>query len=184
MKRVRLIVIALSLIIVSSSAIVCADYFHKEPETSENITTVSPKPEKYDFNIFFLDGYVGILNTFQGTFTKNLIMDPSITVYLSLSEEDRDRIYQKMIEIDFFSYPNPFFINVPPGEPRGQATPCPAYYFKVEYQSQIKELWWSDCITNPNEKADKLRELIKLIREIYQSKEEYKKLPEPRGGFI
>ena len=183
MKRARLIVIALSLIIVSSSAIVCAKYFHKEPETSENITTVSPTPVKYDFNIIFLDLPVGYLNTFQGTFTKYFI-DPPTTVYLSLSEEDRDRIYQKMIEIDFFNYPNPFIINVPPGESRGEVTPCSSYYFKVEYKTQIKELWWSDCIKNPNEKADKLRELIKLIRDIYQSKEEYKKLPAPRGGLM
>ena len=56
-------------------------------------------------------------------------------------------------------------------------TPYSSYYFKVEYNSQIKELWWEDKITNKDEKADRLRELIKLIRDIVESKEEYKKLP-------
>ena len=57
-----------------------------------------------------------ILDTFKGTYTKDMVMDPSITVPLSLSEEEMDRIYQKMVEIDFFNYPDKFSVSVPPGE--------------------------------------------------------------------
>jgi hypothetical protein len=47
----------------------------------------------------------------------------------------------------------------------------------------IKELSWEDSITNQNNDADRLRELTKCIREIAESKKEYKKLPTPRGGY-
>lgn len=147
---------------------------------------VAPPHSPSNFNLIFKYG-VGAkneLNTFEGTYTKDMVIDPSITVDLSLSKEELDRIYQKMIEINFFGYPDEFSVFVPPWQSVGIVTPYASYYFKVEYNSKVKELWWEDEITNENEKADKLRELIKLIRDIIESKEEYKKLPPPRGGYI
>ena len=138
------------------------------------------------FNLIFKYGVMARneVDTFQGTYTKDMIIDPSITVKLSLSEEEMDRIYQKMVEIDFFDYPDRFSVPIPSDGPIGIVTPYSSYYFKVEYNSQVKELWWDDEITNPDEKADRLRELIELIRDIVESKEEYKKLPEPRSGYL
>jgi len=126
------------------------------------------------------------MNKFEGTYTKDMIMDPSITVELSVTEEELDRIYQKMVEIDFFDYPDRFAVSVPPGESFGMVTPYSSYYFKVEYGSEIKELWWENEIINinENEKADRLRELIKLITDIVESREEYKQLPEPTSGYM
>lgn len=140
-----------------------------------------------DFNLIFKFG-VGAqneLNTLDQTFTKDMIVDSNITVTLSLSKEELDTIYQKMIEIDFFSYPDTFAIYVAPGETRGIQSTYSSYYFKVEYDSKIKELWWEDEIVEPiDDKAEKLRELITLIRGLIYSKEAYKKLPRPRGGYI
>ncbi len=146
----------------------------------------TPPPSPSNFNLILKYG-VGArneLNTFNGTYTKDMVSDPSITVNLSLSKEELDRIYQKMVEIDFFDYPDKFSITPSPGESYGIVTPYYSYYFKVEYNSEIKELWWEDEITNKDEKADKLRELIKLIWDIIESKEEYKKLPEPTSGYM
>jgi hypothetical protein len=142
--------------------------------------------EEPDFNLIFKYGVMARnkLDTFQGTYTKDMVMDPPITVELSLSEGEREIIYQKMVEIEFFSYPDEFSVSVPPGELVGIVTPYASYYFKVEYNSQIKELRWEDEITNPDEKAERLRELIKLIREIVESKGEYKELPEPTSAYL
>lgn len=143
-------------------------------------------PRESDFNLIFKYG-VGarnVLDTFQGTFTKDMIIDPPISVDLCLSEAEMNSIYQKMVEIDFFNYPDSFSIYVPPDTPIAIVTPYASYYFKVEYNSQIKELWWEDEIVQEDEKADKLRELIKLIMDIVESKEEYQKLPKPRSGYL
>jgi hypothetical protein len=143
----------------------------------------SPAPS--DFNLIFKYGVTARneLNTFNGTYTKDMVSDPSITVALSLTEEERDRIYQKMVEIDFFDYPDKFSVSVPAGEAFGMVTPYSSYYFKVEHDSKLKELWWEDKITNENDKADKLRELISFIGDIIESKEEYQKLPAPTSGY-
>ncbi len=145
-----------------------------------------PTPGESNFNLIFKYG-VGAkneLNTFKGTYTKDMVMAPSVTVNLPLSEEEKDRIYQKMLDIDFFSYPDEFSVSVPVGGSIGMVTPHSSYYFKVEYNSKIKELRWEGKITKKDEKADKLREIIKLIRDIIESKEEYKKWPPPTGGYL
>jgi len=146
----------------------------------------APPPNPTNFNLIFKYG-VGAkneLNTFEGTYAKDMIMDPPITVNLSLSKEELDRIYQKMIEINFFDYPDQFSVSVSPGESVGMLTPYHSYYFRVEYDSTVKELSWEDEIVNEDKKAEKLRELINLIRDIIESKEEYKQLPPPKGGYI
>ena len=170
MRRVSLILLALTLGLMGCNA---------------PLPTASG-PTQSDFNFIFRYG-VGAkneLNTFSGKYTRDMIQDPSITVNLSLSKEELDRIYQKMIEIDFFNYPNEFSISVPPGELTTAVTPYNSYYFKVEHDSRIKEVRWDAEIINKNDKADKLRELIQLITDIIQSKEEYKKLPAPTGGYL
>ncbi len=147
---------------------------------------VTPPPSESNFNLIFKYGVMARneLDTFKETYTKDMIGDPSITVNLSLSKEELDRIHQKMVEIDFFSYPDEFSVSVPAGGSFGMVTPHSSYYFKVEHDAEIKELRWEDKITNEDEKADTLRELIKLIRDIIESREEYKKLPAPTLGYM
>ena len=143
-------------------------------------------PGESDFNLTFEYG-VGAkneLNTFDGTYTRDMVLDPSITVELSLSEEELDSIYQKMVEIDFFNYPDEFSVLVAPDDRIGIVTPYNSYYFKVEYDSRVKELRWEDEILKENVDADNLRGLINLIRDIIESKDEYKELPEPTSGYV
>lgn len=124
-----------------------------------------------------------VLNTFEGTYTKDMIMDPPLTINMTLSGEELDAIYAKMLDIDFFNYPGEF--RVPPRDGVSEIiTPYSSYYFKVQYDSEVKELSWEDNNTIENEDAQKLRELISLIREIAETREEYIKLPPPRGGYL
>jgi hypothetical protein len=145
----------------------------------------APPAETSSFNLIFKYGVTARneLNTFEGTYTKDMVMDPSITINLSLTEAELDRIYQKMLEIDFFDYPDEFSVPVEEGGLVTIRTPYSSYYFKVEYDSTVKELRWEDEIMNPNDKANELRELIQLIRDIVESKEEYKELPKPTSGY-
>jgi len=139
-----------------------------------------------DFNLIFKYGVTAKneLNTFKGTYTRDMVLDPPVTVRLSLTQDELDSIYRKIVEIDFFDYPDRFEVIPEYGELVKIITPYTKYYFKVEYKSVVKELWWDDEIKNENEKADKLRDLIKLIRDIIESKEEYKELPEPTSGYL
>jgi hypothetical protein len=71
-------------------------------------------PQKSGFNFIFKYGVTGrnTLDTFQGTFTKDMIMDAAITIDLTLTAEEMDSVYQKMLGIDLFSYPDKFSVHV------------------------------------------------------------------------
>ena len=138
--------------------------------------------DNIDFNITFRYG-VGaknVLNTFEGTYTKDMVVDPSITVNLSLTKEEKQRIYQKMNNTNFFDYPGYF-----PQRKDRIVTPSSDYRLKVEYDSKIKEVSWDDNSLFEDENIEKgLNEIKGLILEIIEVKEEYKKLPAPKGLYL
>lgn len=131
------------------------------------------------------EGPVNRLDTIKGTFTQDMVMDPPVTTELHLTPEDKGRVLDKMEEIGFFYYPRRFKVHVHFWEVIGIGTPYSSYYFKVVSRGvTVKELYWDDEIWNENERAENLRELIKLIIEIIVSKPEYQSLPEPQSGYI
>ena len=122
-----------------------------------------------------------ILNTFQNTYTKDLIIAGDTTVPFTLSTNDLNQIISKMNEINFFAYPDTFI--VPTGDTITVVTPASTYIFDVSYKLTDKHLYWSDYIVNENAQATKLRGLITLIETIIQSNPEYSKLPPAQGGY-
>lgn len=140
----------------------------------------SPDNELIDFNLVFRYG-VGAkneLNTFDQTYTKDMIIDPPITVGMRLSNDELKGIYKKINDLELFNE------SVKPIEENGMVgmvTPCSGYHLKVQVNSEQKELSWDDCHGRVN---DKFHQFIDYVIQIIESKEEYKKLPERRGGYI
>jgi predicted small lipoprotein YifL len=183
MKKALLVLIALMMLIAGAAS--CGKYI-PESSTPSGGDLNSPTPDESTFNFILNYGTFARneIDTYRDKFTKDMVIDPPITVDLRLTEEEMDRIYQKMVEIDFFSYPEEFRVTAPPSGATTIVTPYSSYYYTVEKDSQIKKLRWGDEIMNPDEKADKLRELYYLIMSIIESREEYKALPEPRSGYL
>jgi hypothetical protein len=139
-----------------------------------------------NFNFIFKYGVSGgnTLDTFQGTYIRDLILDPAITINLVLTAEEMDSIYQKMLEIDFFNYPDKFSVNVADNETKTEVAPYPTYFFSVVHDGKTKQLLWHAKYVNTDPPADKLKGLINLIITIIESKDEYKALPPPSGGYL
>lgn len=142
-------------------------------------------PESRDFNLKLRYGIAARneLNTFQNTYTKDLILDGTITARFVLSDADLDQIKDKMIEIDFFSYPE-VFTAVRTDTMVASFEPHATYDFEVKYNSSIKRLHWDDGIITSDQKATRLRELIRFIQSIIEAKPEYRQLPPVRGGYL
>ena len=144
------------------------------------------QPVESDFNFIFKYSVQAgnVLNTFKGTYTRDMVRGFDVTTRLTLTKDEMDQIQAKMTEIDFFNYPDVFKVVPSANGTVGIVTPYDSYYFKVQVGNQTKELEWADEITYPPDaQADKLRELINLITSIIRSKPEYKALPQPRGGY-
>jgi hypothetical protein len=103
---------------------------------------------------------------------------------LVLTAEEMDSIYQKMLAIDFFNYPDKFSVHVADNETKIEVAPYPTYLFSVVHDGKTKELLWHDKYVNSDPQADKLKKLINLIIGIIESKTEHKALPTPSGGYL
>jgi hypothetical protein len=170
MKKARLMSVVLVILLIVPTLFACND----RPSA------------KAGFNFVFRYGVMARneLDTFLGKFTKDMVNEPSITINLRLTKAEMERVYQKMLDIDFFSYPETFTITATPGEPNQVITPYNTYYFAVEKDSKTKNLSWNDEIQTPDDRAANLRELIVLIQRMIEAKEEYKELPDPGSAYL
>jgi hypothetical protein len=124
------------------------------------------------------------LDTFKNTFVKDMVTAPSVTAKMYLTQEEMDKIHQKMLDIDIFGYPDTFITTVSPSSTITTiVTPYNTYYFSIKDGSRTKELLWDDEIQNPNDQASQLRSLNQVIQGIITSKDEYKKLPTPTSAY-
>lgn len=130
-----------------------------------------------EFDITFKYGVdaKNVLNTFNDTFTKDMIVEDAITVPMKLTNEELVRIQQKIDELNIFQAQEE-------SEVTTFSTPCFSYNILIETNGDQQELVW-DC-EERNENNSKLDELSDYIRLIVESKEAYKKLPEPQGGYL
>lgn len=161
---------------VSSQSITSSYDKDKKILTWDGIEYKMVKPNDFNFVLVSNDG---TLDTANKTYTAYDRPKEEITISLSLTDEEMSDIYQKLLEIDFFNYPNEF--TAKEGEIVGQRIPCSSFSLNVSARSKTKNLSWNNCVLGDvkDERLTKAENLISYILEIVQSKEEYKALPEP-----
>lgn len=147
---------------------------------SKQVDTNLPDNKPSDFNFVLIYGINSgnELDTIKGTYTKDMIGAPAVTTNLKLSEEEMNEIYLKMKDINILSYPEKFY-------PEGDVvhTPFETYSIKVVYSGMEKNIHWDDKNSSDSKEAVQLRNIFKRIHQIVSEKEEYKKLPKPKGGY-
>ena len=149
------------------------------------LSTQKPSDDNFnladDFNLVLKYG-VGAkneLNTFDETFTKDLVLNPPVTTILVLTSQEKMQILQKIDEMAFFGFPESFPIN-----PHAWITPQMDYYIKVQNGSQIKEITWNSNSMIESDVKDGLDQVAACIVGLIEQKSEYKALPTPNGGYI
>lgn len=129
------------------------------------------------FNLIFRYG-VGAkneLDTFNQTYTKDMVMDPSVTVKFKLTDNELIDIYRKINDLKLFDE------NEKPTGGNLFVTPCSSYYLKTQTGSVQQELSWDNC---RGKISDKFQQFTDYLITIIESKEEYKALPTPNGGYL
>ena len=123
-----------------------------------------------------------ILDTINGTLVYTPIGDTtSIKISLQLTDDELESIYQKAISIGFFEYPAKFV--VPSYIVIGHQTPADSFELSMTNGTVTNSVSWiDDAVTlSIYKKADRLRELMKLINEIVRSHPEVQQLPVPKA---
>ncbi len=118
------------------------------------------------------------LNTFQGTFTKDLCIDGTVTTRLILSHEELRQIQQKLVETDFFNLPEAFPIN--------EQAPVPGYscYLMVQNETTVKTVAWGSHSVIDAAMESKLDQLANFIANMILEKPECTRLPPPNGAYL
>jgi hypothetical protein len=173
--KTKIIIIALFVTFVLAS---CASINKVIPEK----TTV---PMADNFFFVFKDYSCGTI-PFNVLDTKNgiLVHTPleettSTTISLHLSKSEIDEVFQKIMAIDFFSYPSNFAI---PDEYLSiTETPTSDYELGATNGTETNTVHWTTggLAKSEYEKANQLWELLMFIQSIIYNHPEYKQLPEP-----
>ncbi len=144
--------------------------------------------EETTSNILFRYGVSGgkhpnELDTVKGIFQKDMVNKDPAWTKMDLTQDELDTIYQKMVDIDFFSYPKVFQPKLE-GEVIGELGVVSTYYLEYKDDTRTKIVQWNVKYDAPDDiQYQNLKELAHLIIEIIQAKPEYKKLPEPTVGY-
>ena len=107
--------------------------------------------------------------------------EPSNTISLAISDEQMEAIYQKIVAIGFFNYPDSF-VSTPLDTFKGYVRPAVTYYLQVQNGDTVKAVSWTDNIWPAAKKSDNLRQLFQMIVAILEEHPEINQLPTPSGG--
>jgi hypothetical protein len=98
----------LSLVLLWAAVIMTAIYaFLNMPFFGNVLPPYNSERNPVNFVFRFGVGGLNELDTFHGTFTKDLCIDGTITARMILSEAELKQIQLKLIALDFFNCPKP-----------------------------------------------------------------------------
>ncbi|WP_078596542.1 hypothetical protein [Evansella clarkii] len=136
-----------------------------------------PKEKPGDFNFSLKYGIAAAneLNTYENTYTKDMIIAENETIEFVLSEEEKKNIYDEFRNLDVLSLP----------EEEGGTTcqePHNRYVLQMTAAGEEYHLRWnSACETRAINRWERFME--ELHAETIRTREEYQALPEPEGGY-
>ncbi|OBZ13157.1 MULTISPECIES: hypothetical protein [Bacillales] len=137
-------------------------------------------PGNFDFMVRFGYGEVNKneINTFQGTVTKDLIMNGTASAKVTFTLEEKRSIYAKMREINIMGAKE-----LMPASVGCEVVPYSEDSWEINVNGETKIFTWTDKHCEITNDAKQMLELRSFIQQIVEAKEEYKKLPESEGGY-
>ena len=149
--------------------------------SSGNTGTVEKMPEimpnDFNFSVSFGIGKKNEINTFNGTVTKDLITDGTKTISLMFSKEEMQAIYEKMKEIKIHE-PKEF---IPKKGCHKEPFEEDEWTIQIRGKTITLSISWEYC--DQTEDATKFLNLRNYIFNLVKSKDAYKSLPNPSGGY-
>jgi hypothetical protein len=136
---------------------------------------IMPKTEVMprDFTFNFTFGFSQEPTNFDEK--KNILtvlgVDTSMKINLSITSEEKQKIFDKLQEINFTSYPDKYRYHYPDTEETFVGTPCNRFYLTITTNGKTKTVEWNDCIQSKikDEKHEALMQLRRLIEKIIWS---------------
>ena len=194
------LLVILSIALLCLSATSCADKHAPPTVPSSTETLQTPRsatpasatlaPEMpADFDFILTYGYSGanVLDTYNGKFTKDLIMNGTATIDFTLPDEAKREIYESLIRCGVHEMPELLTNETRDGKYMMEPSPSYKMFFTYTAGGVTQSVSW------PKGRGDTLRELpsqnnnfISFVRGVarYMEKtEEYAAMPQAEGGY-
>jgi hypothetical protein len=144
-----------------------------------------PEEMPADFGLILAYGVTArnVLDTFGGSFTKDLISSetPTAGTTFSFTDAQLREIYGLLRGVDITGYPVQF---LPADDDQYWVTPSQTYYLRLRAGGRTSEIRWDDQNESRVKEAADLRRVIRRIQEMIEVTHEYKALPRARGGYL
>jgi hypothetical protein len=128
-----------------------------------------------------------VLDTFTGTFTKDIINPnkPNPTVELRLTHEELATLYQGLVDISILDYPAVFR---PEQEDESGVFPWiephDTYLLTIRAAGGEKHIFWEAGYQGGLPRATALRDWFTKLEQIIEAKPEYQAMPPIEGGYL
>lgn len=138
-----------------------------------------PKPEGTSTSFDFVFSYgvmnKNVLDTVQGTYTKDLVTAGTASTKLNLTEVEKNQVYELMNEIGLWDYPS---------EIEGMnIKPASGYHFQIFVDGKEQNIRWNGEFNGAQTHRD-FKRLTSLIIGMIRDKEAYQALPENEGYYL
>lgn len=159
--------------------------YNSELPIDEFLEVIMPDemPNDFSFSLKYGVGALNEINTFEDTYTKDLVNDGTITTELKLTKKELKMIYNEMKRIELLStIQNISYV----GEKGDQiaSTPLGEYMLTIQFDGKSYNAYWNDNIYD-----DEIRRRLGIFVNIFlqdgilSKKKEYKELPEANGRY-
>ena len=182
-----LAVFSVLLVVTSLGASACRP--GSTPTGSGEATLPDVMPADFAFLACYGVGAENQIDTFKGTFTKDIVSDskPNPTAELRLTADELDRLYGDLVRMHILEYPSQF----PAAEDRDpkdgvmvEVTPSLTYLLRIRAAGTEKLISWDDDENLMTPRAVALRAWFDELQNIIQSKPEYKAMPPAEAGYL
>ncbi|HLP17755.1 MAG TPA: hypothetical protein VK470_15940 [Bacteroidota bacterium] len=141
---------------------------------------VSPERTEHDdqfVQIYFHDNLLDELDTYHGTFQKDLVMDGTARTTMWLTTNEQEIIVTAIERYRFFSLPDtiPAIYTVMPDLGPKE--------LRMKYKGKEKTIVWYQGVDPHDKSMYFVEQLRSLLWNIIVAKPEYKALPESHGGY-
>lgn len=149
----------------------------------EDIIMPDKMPRDFNFSLKYGVGAKSEINTFEDTYTKDLVVDGTITTKLTLSKAEMNGIYNKMKEIELLSTVQHAKYVGEDGSSIG-VQPMSDYYLTMQLNGEIYKAHWAANIYD-----DKDRDALAIFfyrylhDDVISNRSEFKQLPDVNGGY-
>jgi hypothetical protein len=140
----------------------------------------TPQPDQQWIKVYFKFGHADQVDTFDGTITKDLILNGTCTVPFGFKDSEQDSILRALTDSRFFDLPDTLY---PIPNLRISSDPGPQV-LRVEYQGKTKSLVWSYVLDHSDPRTQIVYDLWVRLGTMVRSTDTYILLPPAEGGYI